>query len=258
MLRQQPQHHRHHHHQYHHHLQQNTTVSMYVILTILLLIDVASSFVVPTTSPLCFFRSSSSSPSPSTPSSSSPPVLESSSKTSLIPKASTFVSSGILCRVRLAAEGFSDDLSSSSAAPQSFREAEILGLRLMQQGQHKDALEVFQEGLKLPGSRTDILRTKTLNTSPVGGSTGGSEARTVQTLDEFESQAAHYNIACAYAQLGKSNEAVRSLENAFRAGFDNFATCRADPDLAGVQRTKEFEVLMETYDPKKKFPFSLF
>lgn len=129
----------------------------------------------------------------------------------------------------------------------------------MQQGQHQDALEVFQEGLKLPGTRTDILRSKTLNVSPVGGSIGGSEpGRQVQTLDEFETQAAHYNIACAYAQLGKANEAVRSLENAFRAGFDNYATCRADPDLAAVQRTKEFEVLMETYDPKKGFPFSLF
>jgi len=244
----------------------NNTVSMYVMFTILLLINVTSSFVIPTTSPLCFSRSSSStsSSSPSSPSSST-----STPTGSILPTTpSTFGSSsggGRLC-IRLAADATSGSGSgsgsgaeeSASIAPQSFREAEILGLRLMQQGQHKDALEVFQEGLKLPGSRTDILRTKTLSTSPVGGSTGGSEGRTVQTLDEFESQAAHYNIACAYAQLGKTNEAVRSLENAFKAGFDNYATCKADPDLAAVQRTKEFEVLMETYDPKKGFPFSLF
>lgn len=158
----------------------------------------------------------------------------------------------------MADDGPAGERAAEAVSPQTFREAEILGLRLMQQGQHQDALIVFQEGLKLPGSRTDILRSKTLNTSPVGGSTGGSTGQNVQTLDEFESQAAHYNIACAYGQLGKSTEAVRSLENAFKAGFDNYATARADPDLSAVQRTKEFEILMEQYDPKKGFPFSLF
>jgi len=121
----------------------------------------------------------------------------------------------------------------------------------MQQGRPQDALEVFQTGLKLPGSRTDILRTKTLNVSPVGGSFGGSTGETIQSLDEFEAQAAHYNIACAYSKLNMSKEAVRSLENAFKAGFDNYDTARADPDLAVVQQSKEFEILMEQYDPKK-------
>ena len=61
---------------------------------------------------------------------------------------------------------------------------------------------VFQQGLKLPGSRKDIIRTKTLSgPSPVGGSAGGTEGKEVLTLDEFEMQAAHYNIACAFARL---------------------------------------------------------
>ena len=51
---------------------------------------------------------------------------------------------------------------------------------------------------------------------------------------------------------------MRSLEKAFKAGFDNYAAARADPDLAGVRTTKDFDVLMEQYDPKKRFPFSLF
>jgi len=160
------------------------------------------------------------------------------------------------CVVVWAATGAADD--GESLAPQTFREAEILGLRLMQQGKHEDALEVFKNALKLPGSRMDIMRTKTLNVSPVGGSFGGSTGETVQTLDEFEAQAAHYNIACAFSKLDRSKEAVRSLENAFKAGFDNYATARADPDLATMQRSKEFEILMEQYDPKKGFPFSFF
>jgi hypothetical protein len=111
---------------------------------------------------------------------------------------------------------------------------------------------VFQDGLKLPGSRTDIIRTKNIaGPSPVGGSSGGTEGKVVQTLDEFEYQAAHYNIACAYASLDKVEQSCKSLEKAFSYGFDNYATVRADPDLESVHASPEFEELMERFDSKK-------
>lgn len=65
----------------------------------------------------------------------------------------------------------------------------------------------FQKGLKLPGSRPDVVRTKLWSgPSPVGGSAGGTESQNVMTLDEFELQAAHYNMACAHAKLKNVNE----------------------------------------------------
>jgi hypothetical protein len=73
----------------------------------------------------------------------------------------------------------------------------------------------------------------------------------VQTLDEFEYQAAHYNIACAYASLDKVEQSCKSLEKAFSYGFDNYATVRADPDLESVHASPEFEELMERFDSKK-------
>ena len=91
--------------------------------------------------------------------------------------------------------------------PTTFREAEILGLRLMQEGHFEEALVAFQKGMKLPGSRPDVLRTKSLSgPSPVGGSYGGLESQNVMTLDDFELQAAHYNMACAHARLGNLAE----------------------------------------------------
>lgn len=136
--------------------------------------------------------------------------------------------------------------------PTLFREAEVLGLRLMQEGQFAEALKVFQKGLKLPGSRTDIIRTKMISgPSPVGGASGGTDGKLLQTLDEFELQAAHYNIACAYSRLGKIDECCSSLENAFISGFDNYETVRADPDLSSVHDAMEFENLMEQYDSKR-------
>lgn len=112
--------------------------------------------------------------------------------------------------------------------------------------------------MQLPGSRPDILRTANVSgPSPVGGSKGGTEGRSVQTLDEFEYQAAHYNMACAYASLGNIGESVANLKKAFEFGFDNYATVRADPDLGNVQGTSDFERLMDEVDPKFN-PFGVF
>lgn len=118
---------------------------------------------------------------------------------------------------------------------------------------------VFQKGLNLPGSRTDIIRTKNISgPSPVGGAVGGTEGKQVQTLDEFELQAAHYNIACAYARMGKYKEACQSLEAAFQAGFDNYVTVGGDPDLKSLKGTSDFVTLMAKYDRKGFNPFGLF
>ena len=111
--------------------------------------------------------------------------------------------------------------------------------------------QAFKLAMTLPGSRTDILRTANVpGPSPVGGSKGGTEGRTVQTLDEFEYQAGHYNMACAHASLGNVGESVSNLRAAFERGFDSYATVGSDPDLASVRGTAEFGRLMEEYDPR--------
>lgn len=146
-------------------------------------------------------------------------------------------------------------------SPTTFREAEVLGLRLMQEGRHEDALKAFKKGLSLPGSRHDIVRTKTLQgPSPVGGGQGGKETAVVLALDEFEMQAAYYNMACACARLNNLSESVASLKKAFDNGFDNYATVRADPDLSAIHDATEFQDLMNSYDKNNGFPnpFSIF
>ena len=107
--------------------------------------------------------------------------------------------------------------------------------------------------MTLPGSRTDIRRTSNISgPSPVGGSTTGSElGKLTRTLDEFEYQAAHYNMACAHASLLNIGEAIINLQKAFEYGFDNYATVRADPDLANLDGVIEFERLMENVDKGK-------
>jgi hypothetical protein len=113
--------------------------------------------------------------------------------------------------------------------------------------------------MSLPGSRPDILRTANVpGPSPVGGSKGGTEGRSVQNLDEFEYQAAHYNVACAHACLGNVVDACNNLQKAFEYGFDNYATVRADPDLGNLEGTREFDALMNKWDPKSRGIMGLF
>lgn len=130
----------------------------------------------------------------------------------------------------------------------------------MQDRKYEEALKTFQQAMKLPGTRSDILRAGPSGASPVGGSYGGGSAsKAVRTLDEFEFQAAHYNIACAHASLGSAGESVANLRKAFEYGFENYDTVMADPDLEGVRESTEFVRLMEEVDKKNKFnPFGLF
>lgn len=82
-------------------------------------------------------------------------------------------------------------------------------------------LLAFQKGMKLPGSRPDVLRTKALSgPSPVGGAFGGTESQSVNALDDFELQAAHYNMACAHARLGNLEEVRSNMLCAFVRSCD--------------------------------------
>ena len=132
---------------------------------------------------------------------------------------------------------------------------------------------VFQLAMKLPGSRMDIVRTPNVSgPSPVGGSKGGTESRTISTLDAYELQAGHYNLACAYARIdadaasttSSSSTAttttssdniqmsIQNLRKAFEFGFTNYNFVKTDIDLTNITSTPEYINLMNEYEGKKK------
>jgi len=94
-----------------------------------------------------------------------------------------------------------------SYEPRTFVEKEREGSILMGQGRYEEALECFQKATKLPGSRTDLIRTKSNSgPSPVGGSFGGTDSTYVMSLDNCEIQSINYNIAAAHSRLGNTSE----------------------------------------------------
>ena len=55
---------------------------------------------------------------------------------------------------------------------------------------------------------------------------------------------ARYNLACSLAVLGRADEAILSLIEAFRLGYDDVAHMQVDPDLASIRERPEFRSLV--------------
>ncbi|XP_042402015.1 protein MET1, chloroplastic-like [Zingiber officinale] len=91
------------------------------------------------------------------------------------------------------------------------------GLKLYRSGKYEDALEKFESML---GSRPEP--------------------------DEIS--VASYNVACCYSKLNQVQAALSALEDAMKAGYEDFKTIRNDPDLAQARASEEFEPLLKKFD----------
>ncbi|MCE9638298.1 MAG: hypothetical protein K8T90_21565 [Planctomycetes bacterium] len=77
---------------------------------------------------------------------------------------------------------------------------------------------------------------------------------------------AHYNLACALARLGKTDDALAALKKSAELGFDDAAHAKEDADLASIRDAKGFAAILEictaneakaavgTYDPGFDMP----
>ncbi len=54
-----------------------------------------------------------------------------------------------------------------------------------------------------------------------------------------------FNIACANAQLGRTDEAISALTDAIEAGYDDLESIRTDPELASIQSDPRLEAQVE-------------
>ncbi|KAK8918998.1 hypothetical protein KSP39_PZI021160 [Platanthera zijinensis] len=63
-----------------------------------------------------------------------------------------------------------------------------------------------------------------------------------------EASVASYNVACCYSKLNLVQAALSALEEAMKAGYEDFERIRSDPDLANVRASEEFQILLKKYD----------
>ncbi|RAL43042.1 hypothetical protein DM860_009824 [Cuscuta australis] len=91
------------------------------------------------------------------------------------------------------------------------------GLQMYRSGKYEEALEKFESVL---GSKPDLN----------------------------EAAVANYNVACCYSQLNQVEAGLSALEDAMKAGFEDYKRMRRDPDLANLRSSPNFEPLLKKYD----------
>lgn len=66
--------------------------------------------------------------------------------------------------------------------------------------------------------------------------------------------ATRYNLACAYALVGRKEEAFAALEGAVAAGFSDRNTLEADPDLASLRSEPRFSRILDSLGAPERKP----
>ena len=59
---------------------------------------------------------------------------------------------------------------------------------------------------------------------------------------------AHYNLACSYALLKRSELAIKTLRRAVELGYHDFRYMREDRDLDSIRHDPRFRQLLREYD----------
>ncbi|KAK9798892.1 hypothetical protein WJX73_002132 [Symbiochloris irregularis] len=115
----------------------------------------------------------------------------------------------------------------------SSREAIAAGQKVFADGNYEDAIELFEKGMdgSLPGTGTKRFRDK-----PPLPSVG-------------EKQAALYNLACCYSQLGDVQTGLTALAGCLENGYRDVDQVRSDPDLEELRKDPRFEGLIKRLVP---------
>lgn len=127
------------------------------------------------------------------------------------------------------------DMLASDAAggngPKRCKDAIDAGLKLFQKGNYQAAIDSFNLALELPGN---------------GAYRQPGSPREYLCPSDAEENAALYNMACCYAQMGQTEAALTCLEAVLENGFDDVKTMLADADLAPV-RGPQLQQLVDKY-----------
>jgi tetratricopeptide (TPR) repeat protein len=70
-------------------------------------------------------------------------------------------------------------------------------------------------------------------------------------LERGENPVAAYNLGCAYARMGRIEEAMEWVDRAVEAGYGEREALESDPDIAPLRERPEFELIWRKLDAAK-------
>ncbi|HLW82276.1 MAG TPA: protein kinase [Candidatus Acidoferrales bacterium] len=111
------------------------------------------------------------------------------------------------------------------------------------QAAHRHAVEVIEKHLEMHPDDVRALYLGAQNLCRLGqGDRGLDWAKRALSIDP-EDSAICYNLACIYAILGRSDEAVTSLEKSIQCGFGDKKIIRNDPYLNSIRKHPRYVTL---------------
>lgn len=131
---------------------------------------------------------------------------------------------------RKRAQALKDD-NTKSDTPRRCRDAIEAGIAKMQAKDYQGALDLFQLSLELPGA--GVMRM-------------ASSPKEYSCPSEGEENAALFNMACAWSQIGENASAMTCVEALLDNNFDDFNALRIDPDLSSLQGLQLEELINQS------------
>jgi tetratricopeptide (TPR) repeat protein len=120
--------------------------------------------------------------------------------------------------------------------------------RLAEQSQLDFELDFFTGILDKHPCYVDVLRAQGTNLTLKGRYAEGLQIdkRLVQLRPT--DPLAHYNLACSYALLKRTEQAIKTLRRAVELGYRDFRYMREDRDLDAIRQDPRFRQLLREYE----------
>jgi len=121
---------------------------------------------------------------------------------------------------------------------------------LSEQSQLDFELEFFAAILESVPTYIDILRAHGNNLTLKGRYEDGMtvDKRLIQLRPS--DYLAHYNLACSFALLKQSDQAIKTLRRAVELGYRDFRYMKQDRDLESIRRDPRFKQILREFENK--------
>lgn len=112
------------------------------------------------------------------------------------------------------------------------------------ESQLKFELRFFANILRRYPDYVDVLRIMSQLLTQVGRYPEALEVDLRLVRQRPQDAVAHYNLACTYARLGKTDSAIRALRRAIELGYRDYSYIKRDRDLDSIRDDPRYRELM--------------
>jgi tetratricopeptide (TPR) repeat protein len=117
-----------------------------------------------------------------------------------------------------------------------------------QQNQLDFELEFFGGILERKPNYVDVLRVMGNNLTLKGRYMQGLQIDKRMVQLRPNDPLAHYNLACSYALLKRTDQAIKTLRQAVELGYRDFRYMREDHDLDSIRHDPRFRQMLREYE----------